>query len=110
MLRYLKGTLNLRIIYEKNNSPLFGYVDADWAGCPIDRRSFTGFVFMLSGGPVTWESRKQRTVALSSTESEYMGLTEAAKDALYLKKFLSSSNFDDGKTITIKITTKELSN
>lgn len=64
------------------------YIDADWANCPVDRRSYIGYAFILSGNPVSWESRKQRTVALSSTEAEYMALTEAAKQAAYLHGFL----------------------
>ncbi|XP_033218063.1 secreted RxLR effector protein 161-like [Belonocnema kinseyi] len=47
------------------------YVDTDWGACPIDRRSYTGRVYTLSGGAVSWEYRKQKAVALSSTETEY---------------------------------------
>jgi len=92
VLRYLRGTIHFGITYSKDAGSLEGFVDADWAGCPIDRRSFTGYVFTLSGAAVSWESKKQRTVALSSTEAEYMALTEATKEAMYLRGFLSELN------------------
>ncbi|XP_026332002.1 gastrula zinc finger protein XlCGF46.1-like [Hyposmocoma kahamanoa] len=61
------------------------YVDADYGNNLVDRRSYTGFVFLLNGTPISWEARKQRTVALSTTEAEYMALAEACKEAIYLK-------------------------
>lgn len=87
VLQYLKRTIDYSIIYRKTGKPLEGYTDADWANCPIDRRSYTGYCFKLAGGPVSWASKKQPTVALSSTEAEYMALTEAAKEATYLRSF-----------------------
>jgi hypothetical protein len=52
-----------------------------------DSRSYTGFVFKLAGAAVSWESRKQHTVALSSTEAEFMAVAEATKEAMYMKGF-----------------------
>ena len=54
-----------------------GFVDADWANCIIDRHSYTGFGFKFAGTAISWEARKQSTVALSSAEAEYMALSEA---------------------------------
>lgn len=88
VLQYLKGTLNYSLVYRRCKEPLRGYCDADWANCPIDRKSYTGYTFKLSGGPVSWESRKQPTVALSSTEAEYMALASATKEACYLRRFV----------------------
>ncbi|XP_071581029.1 uncharacterized protein [Temnothorax nylanderi] len=76
VLRYLKGTLDLGLVYSPDVKPLKGYVDSDWGNCPDDRRSYSGYVFALSGSPISWDARKQRTVALSSTEAEYMALTD----------------------------------
>lgn len=69
------------------------YADADWAGSYDDRKSYTGYMFMLAGGSITWESRKQQTVALSSTEAKYMALSSASKEAVYLKKCLFELGF-----------------
>lgn len=93
VLRYLKGSNALGLIFGPNTECLKGYVDADWANCLMDRRSYTGYVFILSKGPISWESKKQRTVALSSTEAEYMGLTEAAKENMYIREFLLELGF-----------------
>lgn len=95
ILRYLKHTQNTGLVYQKDNKSLMGYVDADWASCPNDRRSYTGFVFMLNGGPISWESKKQRTVALSSTEAEYMAMAEASKEAIHLRRFLKELELED---------------
>lgn len=88
VLRYLAGTAEIGLVYSRTNNLLFGYANADWGGCTIDRRSYTGYVFLLSGAAITWKSQKQRTVALSSTEAEYISLAEAAKEALYLRNLL----------------------
>lgn len=88
VLRYLKATQNYGIKYRQNSENLYGMADADWGGDKTDRRSFTGIVYNLSGSPIYWECKKQRTVALSSTEAEYMALTEATKEAKYLQGLL----------------------
>lgn len=90
VLRYLAGTSELGIRYEKEEKhiPLAGSVDADWAQCPIDRRSYTGYRTMLCGGPISWEAKKQSTVALSSTEAEYMALTCAPKEIVFIKSIV----------------------
>lgn len=101
VLRYLKGTAHYGVTYKVSDKPLFGYVDADWGNCPNDRRSYTGFAFLLADGAISWESRKQRTVALSSTEAEYMGMTEAVKEAIYLKRFLLELGFEGSTEVTL---------
>ncbi|CAK9813843.1 Retrovirus-related Pol polyprotein from transposon TNT 1-94 [Anthophora plagiata] len=101
VLRYLKGSLGLGLRYRRAGNPVKGYVDADWANCPIDRRSYTGYAFILGGNPVAWESRKQRTVALSSTEAEYMALSEAAKQATYMQRFLKELEYGGNDEIVI---------
>jgi len=59
ILRYLRGTSKFGISYIQSKRPLIEYVDADWANCIEDRRSYTGFAFILASGAITWESRKQ---------------------------------------------------
>ena len=88
VLRYLRGTLDYKITYKKINSKLEAYVDSDWAGDINDRRSCTGYVTMLAGGPISWNSRKQRSVALSTMEAEYMALSEVTKEVIYLRKLM----------------------
>ena len=95
VLRYIKETQDLGLKYQKTGKPLHGYVDADWANCTIDRRSYTGYTFILGGCPISWEARKQRTVALSSTEAEYMALSESSKEASYLKRFLENAGVNN---------------
>jgi hypothetical protein len=101
VLRYLKGTTKLGLTFFKKSQFLEGFVDADWGNCPNDRKSFTGYVFMLGGGPVSWDARKQKTVALSSTEAEYMGLAEATKEASYLRSFLIELGLDNLSSVVV---------
>lgn len=85
ILKYLKKTKNLGLRYSRDgNVNIEGYVDADWANNFIDRKSYSGFCFMLSGSVISWGCKKQRTVALSSTEAEYMAITEGCREAVYL--------------------------
>lgn len=67
-----------------------GYTDADWAGSSYDRKSTSGYVFSLGSGAVSWSSKKQPTVALSSTEAEYRGAAMAACEIAWLRKLLQS--------------------
>lgn len=87
ILRYLINSKDMCIVY-KGNGELVGYSDSDFAGDLDTRKSNTGYIFLMNGGPVTWSSRRQSTVALSTTESEYMAASEAAKEILWLRQFL----------------------
>jgi len=88
ILRYLKGTVNLYLSFQKNQGPLItAYADADWAG-DVDRKSTTGFLIELYGNPVCWTTKKQTTVALSSTEAEYVALATASTEVVWTRNFL----------------------
>ena len=89
ILRYLKGTLNYQLTYRGDLQALTRYSDADWAGDKDTRRSTGGFVFNVSSGIVSWSSKRQAIVTLLSYESELMAQTQAAKEAVWLKRFLS---------------------
>ena len=91
VLRYLAGSIDLCVHYgSTDTSPtLHGYSDSDWATCPEDRVSITGYVWFFNGGPVSHSAKKQTTHALSSTEAEYMALTAAIQDSLWLKSFFA---------------------
>lgn len=90
LLRYLSGTRHYGLIFDGNTSDdkVLGYVDSDFAG-DLDRgRSLTGYVFKVLGNTVSWKAQLQHIVALSSTEAEYIALTEAVKEAMWLKRFV----------------------
>jgi hypothetical protein len=84
IFRYLKGTAEHGILFSRQprTNSVVGYVDVDYAGEVDDRRSTTGYVFTLSGGLICWKSTLQSIVPMSTTEAEYMAVTEAAKEAL----------------------------
>ncbi|KFD67424.1 hypothetical protein M514_20460 [Trichuris suis] len=84
-MRYLKGTRNMKLVYKRAEGSLTAYCDADWANDKDDRRSTTGFVVCLSGTAVSWSSKKQRTVALSTAEAEYMALSHAMQEITWLQ-------------------------
>jgi hypothetical protein len=86
IMRYLKKTMDTKIIFKNLKEELQGYSDASYAADKKDRKSHSGYVFTMNGGPISWKSKKQPIVALSSMEAEYIALSEAAKEALWLKK------------------------
>jgi hypothetical protein len=89
VLRYLKGTMNLGLCYsgEEESAPaIVGYSDADWAGDRDTRRSTTGFIFTLCGGPIAWRTKLQKSVALSTTEAEIMALAATFQEAVWLRR------------------------
>ena len=91
ILRYIQKTLDVGLIFEKDGmvgQHVVGYCDSDYAGDLDKRRSTTGYVFTLVKAPVSWKSTLQSTVALSTTEAEYMAITEAVKEAIWLQGLL----------------------
>jgi len=78
--------------------PFLGYVDADWAGDKVDRKSYTGYTYFLAGGPISRRSEKQRSVALSSTEAEYMALSSACKEAILMRRLINEIGCADEQT------------
>ena len=90
ILRYLKATAYLGLSYKKcANGNLIGYSDADWAGDIDDRHSTSGNVFSFACGAVSWLSKKQATVALSTAEAEYVALSTATQEAIWLRRLLA---------------------
>jgi hypothetical protein len=92
VIRYLKGTKSLRLVLGGDNLQLSGYSDADW-GSQLHRHSISGFSFFLGNGAISWSSKKQPIVTLSSTESEYVALTHSSKDIIWIQKLLSELRF-----------------
>ena len=99
VLRYLKGTKDLRLTFGLNDDGLVGYTDADWAS-QAHRHSISGSVFLVSGGAISWSSRKQPIVALSTTEAEYIAASDACRELLWLRALSSELNVSfDSSTI-----------
>lgn len=87
VLRYIKGTLDYGLIYkssETNSIILEGYADADWGGDSSTRKSTSGYVFKIGNCTISWRSKRQSIVALSSTEAEYVALSHATQEAIWL--------------------------
>ena len=89
IFRYLRVTSNACLQFGKSRDGLVGYVDSDYAGDLDKRRSLTGYVFIIGGCAVSWKGSLQATVALSTTEAEYMAISEACKEAIWLRGLYS---------------------
>lgn len=102
VLRYLAGTLGEGVCYKNNTElELSVFCDSDYAGDVKTRRSTTGYIIMLGGGPVAWCSRRQAIVALSSTESEFIAAAECCKESMFLKSLLFDLNLNISVTFKI---------
>ena len=90
LLRYIAGTRLLGIVYDgaQDLQPK-GFSDSDWGGCKIQRKSTSGYAFIMAGGAVSWKAKKQGCVAQSSAEAEYMALAAAASEAIWLSNIFS---------------------
>ena len=100
VLRYLKGTLNygLKFSVHGKQADLNGYSDADWAGDVDTRRSTSGYVFQFGNGTISWSSRKQPTVAKSSTEAGYVALSSATQETIWLRCLMKDGKQMDAPT------------
>lgn len=110
ILRYLKSTTRVGIVYRgnHNNFLLTGYSDSDYAGDLDTRRSTTGYLFCLSDGPITWCSQRQKVVALSTTESEFIAACAAAKEAIWLNRFLLDLKCSYSESVTLHVDNQRL--
>lgn len=88
VLKYLAGSVGIGITFGGGDCVLEGYCDADYAGDLDGRKSTTGFVFILDGGAISWSSKRQATVAASTTEAEYIAAALTVKEALWLRVLL----------------------
>ena len=87
IFRYLAGTKNWKLVYGINSSGLEGYTDADGAS-QEHRHAISGYAFLIDGGAVSWSSKKQEIVTLSTAEAEYVAATHAAKEAIWLRRLI----------------------
>jgi phosphoribosylaminoimidazole carboxylase (NCAIR synthetase) len=88
ILRYLKGTSRVCLCFRSGQQMLDGFTDVVTAGDIDSRKSTSRYLITYSGEAVSWQSRLQKCVALSTTKAEYIAITEAAKELLWMKKFL----------------------
>jgi hypothetical protein len=100
VMRYLNGTREMKLTYNKIER-IAGFSDASFADDKIDRTSTSGYVFMMNGGAISWRSGKQKTVTLSSMESEYVALNDAAKEGIFLKQLINEQQPNDNQPIVI---------
>jgi hypothetical protein len=84
----LRGTTTHALCFVGSNTVLHGYVDSNVEGDKDSRRSITGYVFTIGGTIVSWISKLQKVVALSTTEAEYVAATEASKEMIWLQRFM----------------------
>jgi len=102
ILRYVKATQHLGIVYSRSASlNLYGYSDSDWASDVNNRRSTTGYVFFMAGGAISWKSCLQTTVALSTSEAEYMALSACAQESIALQYLRASFNLSTDQPVQI---------
>jgi transposase InsO family protein len=101
IMRYLQGTLDLKLCLGGKDIDLRGYCDADWAGDASERRSTTGYVFFVGDGAISWNCKRQPTIALSTTEAEYMAASQCTKEAIWLRKLLEDVGFVQRGATTI---------
>ena len=103
VLKYLKGTASQGIFL--NDKPLYNieaYCDSDWAACPITRRSVSGFFILFGGTPISWKSKKQITVSLSSTEAEYRSMRQICSELAWISRLLNELGVPNVTPIPLK--------
>jgi hypothetical protein len=96
LFRYIKGTLDFKLTYSKSPSsahPFVTYTDANHGGCPDSGKSTGGYIVMMNGAPVSWRSKLQTTVSLSTTEAEYVAAAEAGKELKWMRNLLSELGY-----------------
>jgi len=90
VMKYLKGTLDYGLRYASDcDFKLYGYVDSDWGGSVVDRKSTSRCCFSLGSAMISWQSRKQSLVALSTAEAEYIATCSTSCEAVWIRKLLS---------------------
>ena len=103
IFKYLSGTRNAQLVFSGNKDfYIQAHGDADWASDVMDRKSVSGFVIILAGAAVSWYSKKQGCVALSTTEAEFIASSEVVKEVIWIKNLLI------GIGVTLQATTNLL--
>jgi hypothetical protein len=96
VVRYLQRTKSYMLVYGRiERLEVIGHCDSDFAGCEDDRRSTSGYVFLMAGGAISWRSAKQKTLATSTMQAEYISCFEATQQAMMLKNLISEMRIVD---------------
>ncbi|XP_034708988.1 secreted RxLR effector protein 161-like [Vitis riparia] len=102
ILRYLKGTIDFGVFYKKGgNEELIAYTYSDYVGDLDDRKNTLGYVFMLSSGAMSWSSKRQPMVSLSTTEAEFIVATSCACQAIWLRRILEGLSHAQHDSTTV---------
>eukprot|EP00253_Pinus_taeda_P018863 PITA_18863 len=102
ILRYVKGTKRFGILYTvSESSDLVGYTDSDCAGSVDDRKSTSGYLFHMGSGAISWASKKQPIVALSTAEAEYVAATVATCQGVWMRRMLRSLGQEQAKATVV---------
>ena len=99
ILRYLRGSTNLKLCFGDGEAKLIAFSDSDMAGDVDRRKSTSGYLVTYAGGAVSWQSRLQKCVALNTTEVEFIAVTEASKELLWLKRLACELGFKQDKYV-----------
>ncbi|CAJ2667154.1 unnamed protein product [Trifolium pratense] len=113
ILRYLQGTIDYGVLYTKtdeNQKKLVGYCDFDWSGDKVERRSTMGYIFTLFNCPISWSSKKQSVVALSTCEAEYISACNAACQGIWLLALLQEMKIDIEQEVELMVDNKSAIN
>ena len=99
ILRYLKGTADMELCFGSGKPELVCYTDSDLGGNLDNSRSTSGYLITFAGGAISWQSRLQKCIALSTTEAEYIAITEGAKELLWMKEFMKDLDFEQSRFV-----------
>ncbi|KAK2403542.1 putative mitochondrial protein [Trifolium repens] len=114
ILRYINGTVHYGVLFPYSSNretlELVGFSDADWCGDKIERKSTSGYLFKFQGAPVSWCSKKQSVIALSSCEAEYVAGSLASCQANWLQSLLSEMSIIEDITVVLNLDNKSAIN
>lgn len=111
IMRYVKGTLDFGVLFpdqncSKENIDVHGFSDSDWCGDKDDRKSTGGYVFMIGKAPISWCSKKEPVVALSSCEAEYISASLTACQAVWIDNLMTELRLKKGGAVRLLVDNK----
>ena len=104
LLRYLNGTQKRGLVYSAPTdcvNLVWGNVDSDWAGCPESRKSTSSYALMLNGAAISWKSKRQSVIALSSAEAEFVAASSMVQEVIYNRRLLEKLGFSQPEPTSV---------